>query len=62
VSTGEQVIRIEGGLPDLPGTSIIMPLPDKPTIEVDNVPATESIASIPTPEPDPAPALPDPAA
>jgi hypothetical protein len=44
-STGEQVIRIEGGLPPLPGTSIIMPLPDKPTIEADNVPATESIAS-----------------
>jgi hypothetical protein len=26
-SNAEQVIRIEGGLPDLPGTSIIMPVP-----------------------------------
>jgi hypothetical protein len=37
----EQVIRIEGGLPDLPGTNIIMPSHEGPAIEADTLLAVE---------------------
>jgi hypothetical protein len=64
-STGNRVIRIEGGLPDLAGTSIIMPeLPPGPdVIEVSAVDGpvtlTKQTESLPSEVPDPA--APDPA-
>jgi hypothetical protein len=48
-STGNQVIRIEGGLPELPGTTIIMP-------ELTSKPAIEAAAADLTPEPEAIPA------
>jgi hypothetical protein len=62
-STGPQTIHIEGGLPPLPGTDIIMPeLPPDP--DVIEATATESIASeVPaSPLADPAAPAPGPAA
>jgi hypothetical protein len=53
----EHVIRIEGGLPDLPGTNIIMPSPEGPAIEAetllgidrDTVPRDPAVTAAPLP-------------
>jgi hypothetical protein len=46
--TGDGIIRIEGGMPPLPGTDIIMPSPLGPAIEHD-----ASTGSAPSPSADP---------
>jgi len=40
-STGEQVIRIEGGLPELPGTEVIMPKLNGHSLELSALPAQD---------------------
>jgi hypothetical protein len=49
-STAPNVIHIEGGLPDLPGTNIIMPEPLTPS-EVEAIDVTPALQASPAPDP-----------
>jgi hypothetical protein len=53
---GEQVIRIEGGLPELPGTQIVMP--ELPTLNGHQILAPPESRILPDQDPDQPPAIP----